>query len=170
MLFRLLFRLLSCLLAFICLPFSMFRSAPESVEYAYSRAFWMHVNRNYSNVQYVALDLSDVQLDDTTKLEEMLQASSGERGITILPHDMQWLVQEGYVTIVETPGGMVDVYWSFENGMRTSISSERTTRRAFAIRITSVPSAMLDIVDNYEARRNRGTWEVTRGESWTIIV
>ena len=72
----------------------------------------------YGNLKYLALNVKGVDLADTTKLEEAIQAYCDKNGYTLLPYDVQLLIEEGYLEprhIWYEDGEEFIDYW-FENG------------------------------------------------------
>jgi len=150
---------------FVFLPFSI--CCPEPVENAYLQVFQQRASA--WNLKYVVLEL-DVNLKDTAKLEEAIQAYCDENDITLLPDDYKWLVEEGYIERRETPGGMVDVYWNFEDGAFVTISGKKIGVNKLEIGVLMTPSVMTISGYVYEAKRVRSIWEITLKESWVEIV
>ena len=161
-------KLLSMFLAalYAILPFGILR--PEPVENAYMLTFQKHAG----NYDYIALDVSNVNLDNTAKLETAIQAYCDDNDITLLPHNYKWLVAEGYIS-ERYVGGMVDYEWSFVGGAGVfiSLSSKKTAKNTLEITAAVRAGAMVSNGYIYEAKRVRGRWEVVdTGEGWTIIV
>jgi len=127
---KLISALLACLLSF--LPYGVLR--PEPVENAYMQVFQEFVE-DRNNIAYVAVDLRGVWLEDTTKLEEAIQAYCDENDITLLPYDFDWLVEEGYIKVeARLYDGYPWDFWYFVDGERFRLSTVASGNKAVAIK------------------------------------
>jgi len=114
----------------------------------------------FQNLEYLAVDLSGVELDDTTKLEKVIQAYCDEHEITMLPYDFDWLVEEGYIEVeTRTDDGEPYEYWHFPDGMMLGFYVREwgsRTVRSIGTRSMSNNASGTDYL--YAVQRNLGVW------------
>ena len=150
-------RLLCAFLAFLwtLLPFGTCHAGPEE---AYMLVFQEELGRNDRELKYVAVDLSKIKLEDTTKLIELLQAYCDENGATLLLDDFNGLKEKGYIKEHD------DLPFSYvEDGILVTFDDVKLTKNSLVTRASSSTVAGW----KFEVKRIHGEWQiVSRDLAW----
>jgi len=148
--------LMACLYAI--LPFGICR--PEPVENAYLLVFQEVITgQKKHGLEFVALNLGGAQLDDTTKLEKVIQTYCDELGITIVFLDYEGLREEGYLN----EDGIL------QEGIFVFMDNDiRLTRRSFIARAGCFYGPTSGYTATYEVMRIHGKWEIVNTSNFII--
>jgi len=149
---------------FMLLPFATWGRGQENAYLTVVKAI-VQEERN-EGLKYLVVDLSQVKLTDTAKLEKAIKAYCDRRGITLLPDDFDWLVAEGYF-VTEKKIGFEDVEydnWRFPNkdGIVINFSSDDQLTKS---------TLKTDAFHSYEARVGGGCYYTVKriGCVWLIF-
>jgi len=124
-------KLLASIMAFFTLlPFATWGFGQENAYLAVFKAVVQE--KKLTDKKYLAINLGNVKLADTAKLEKAIKAYCIKHNITLLPYDYDWLVEEGYIEVVGTLFEGDDPYddWRFANGALTGFYGEKLTRNS----------------------------------------
>lgn len=154
------------LLIILCLSFGLMSCADSdtaSLSADQANAYFAVFEKLYEDdpglnaeSKYLAVDLTNVKLADTTKLVDLIQGFCDSNGYTLLQDTHEGLAEKGYIK---------DLY--FEEGFLISFSDKDLSEDTLVTAAQKWRSGLGAIGAEYTVKKKNDTWEITKTDnSW----
>jgi len=140
----------------LVLAFSVPVGESAKPEYAYLLVFQ---NITQWRCKYLAADLTDVKLKDTTYLVELLQKYCDDRGVTLLLDDYYGLEEKGYIN---------DDWNEFEDGLLITFHDKSLTKNKLVTEASLYCASLAGQGRKYVVKRTFHEWKITSIEMMWI--